>query len=241
MKYGIFSDVHSNLEAFEVALDYLKSESVDKFVFLGDIVGYGANPNECTSLLKSLNAVCVAGNHDLAAIKQLSTYNFNSYAREAIDWTSLQLNDKSKKYLQTFKFTYQQDDFICVHASLMNPENFDYVRNRIDAAASFSVLDRRLCFIGHSHRIGIYSLKNDNIFESREQILHLGQNERYIINVGSIGQPRDRDPRAGVCLYDSDKGLVKFMRLDYNIKKAADKIFKEGLPSALALRLYDGR
>lgn len=241
MRYGVFSDVHSNLEAFGVALEFYKKEKIDKFIYLGDIVGYGANPNECIELLKKLNPICIAGNHDWAAIGKFDPRWFNAYAREAIFWTKHQLEVDKVQYLTSLELIHREEYFICVHGSLEDPQDFRYILDSYDASRSFTLQKSQICFIGHSHRMEAYSLKEEELSCMRDFELELDKDTKYIINVGSIGQPRDGDPRLSLCIYDSDQGVVKFIRLDYNIKKAADKILEKGLPKALAYRLYDGR
>ena len=255
MRYGIFSDIHSNLEAFEVILKYFKKEKIDRYIFLGDIIGYGANPQEVITLLKSLNPLSIAGNHDWAAIDKISIEYFNPYAQEAILWTKKNLSQQDFSYLHTFKITYEAADFVCVHGSLDNPQRFNYIRNVNDAKMNFPFLKRQLCFIGHSHRLEIYyrpvnnsshqgvAGKSAGIFipEKNEDCeIKLSEGTKYIVNVGSVGQPRDRNPRAALCIYDCDKNVLIFKRLTYNIEKAAEKILQRGLPSLLARRLYSG-
>jgi diadenosine tetraphosphatase ApaH/serine/threonine PP2A family protein phosphatase len=241
MRYGIFSDVHSNLEAFEAALDFYKKEVIDKFIYLGDIVGYGANPNECSALLRRLNPICIAGNHDWAAIGEFSVSYFNEAAKEVILWTQEYLSEENIQYLRTFALTHEEDDFICVHGSLDEPQRFNYIFDISDAQLSFSYLEKRICFIGHSHRREAFRKKNNSVSVIGDLQIKLEKNSQYIINVGSVGQPRDRDPRLSLCVYDDDQDVVKFARLEYNIKKAADKIIEKGLPLFLAERLYVGR
>ncbi len=241
MRYGIFSDVHGNLEAFDAALDFYKKEAIDKFIYLGDIIGYGANPNECTALLRRLNPVCIAGNHDWAAIGEFSVSYFNEAAKDAISWTKTHLTEENIKYLHTFSLIHQEDNFICVHGSLAEPQNFNYIFDIGDAQLSFSYLKKQICFVGHSHRMEVYCEQDGMVSVIGGQQIKLEKSKRYIINVGSVGQPRDRDPRLALCIYDDTAGVVKFIRLEYNIKKAADKIIANGLPLFLAQRLYVGR
>jgi predicted phosphodiesterase len=241
MRYGIFSDVHGNLEAFEVAIDFYKKQAIDKFIYLGDIVGYGANPNECIARLMRLGPVCVVGNHDWAAIGKFSITYFNRAAQEAIIWTKKHLSEDSIKYLGNFTLIYEEDDFIGVHGSLDQPQRFRYIFDISDAQLSFTYLQKKICFIGHSHRREAYCLKDDLVSQVKDSQIKLDKSSKYIINVGSIGQPRDADPRLSLCTYDSESNVVKFFRLEYNIKKAADKIIEKGLPSVLAQRLYVGR
>jgi predicted phosphodiesterase len=242
MRYGIFSDVHSNLEAFEVVVDSYKKERIDKFIFLGDIIGYGANPSQVISLLKTLNPVVVAGNHDWAVIDKFSIKYFNIYAREAIIWTKNNLKKEDFSYLHTFKIIHKENNFICVHASPKQPHEFNYIWNVADAWENFFLFKEKICFIGHSHKKeGFFLEEKGEIFYLQKDQIRLNYHGKYIINVGSVGQPRDGDNRACFCIYDSDENLVIFRRIEYNIKKAADKILKQGLPSLLAFRLYQGQ
>lgn len=240
MRYGIFSDVHSNIEAFTVVLAYYEKENIDRYIFLGDILGYGANPKEAITLLNDLNPVCICGNHDRAAINKFDVRFFNPAARNAIIWTKKQLSRDDTRYLNSFSLTYEEPHFICVHASLNHPEKFNYVWGITEAGLNFPLFSQQICFMGHSHKMGGYILKDNNVSYLYEQTITLETGARYIINAGSVGQPRDRDPRASACIYDSDKNLITFTRIEYDIKQAADKILKSGLPEIFASRLYVG-
>ena len=240
MRYGIFSDVHSNLEAFEVACDYLDKERIDKFIFNGDIIGYGANPRECLSLLKKIDPIIVAGNHDWAMIDKFSPGRFNLQAKDALFWTKEELREEDFSFLNSFSLKYTGDNFICVHSSLNDPAEFNYIIYSYDAGLNFSLFNKQILFVGHSHRAEAFSIEDEKISYIKGEEIKMDLKTKYIINVGSIGQPRDRDPRLSLCIYDSDEGLVKFVRLEYNIKKAADKILKKNLPSLLATRLFQG-
>lgn len=240
MRYGVFSDVHSNLEAFQVVLNYYQKQQIDRYIFLGDIVGYGSNPQETIALLKRLNAICIAGNHDLAAVDKFDVNSFNSFAREALLWTKKQLDYESKIFLSKFSLTYEEDDFICVHGSLDDPYRFNYVKDMEDALNNFSLLKKRICFIGHSHSAEAYCLRKGEIFHAKKEIITLAADAKYIVNVGSVGQPRDHDLRASACVFDTDKNTILFKRFEYDIKKAAGKIIAQGLPEILGERLYAG-
>ena len=240
MRYGFFSDVHSNLEAFETALNYYNSENIDRFIFLGDIVGYGPDPNGCIELLKDIKPKCVAGNHDWAITGKTDINFFTPYAKEAIIWTEKQLQENNRQYLEFFNLIYTEDDFICVHGSLVEPESFYYLNDISDAQDNFSLLKKKIWFVGHSHRLETYCQVNQDISKINNYEINLKENRKYIINVGSIGQPQDADWRASLCIYDDNKNMVIFKRLQYNVKKTAEKILQYGLPSILAMRLFDG-
>ena len=240
MRYGIFSDVHGNLEAFKVALKYCRREKIDKFIYLGDIVGYGANPSECIALLTSLNPVCIAGNHDWAAAGRFPLCYFNPVAKEAIIWTKNVLTEVNISFLHKLPLVYREKSSVYVHGSLFEPYNFHYILDADDARKNFLFFKKRICFIGHSHCKGVYALWNDKISFLGSDCVEIEKGARYIINVGSVGQPRDRDNRLCFCIYDDKIGIVEFRRLKYNIKRAAEKILEAGLPSFLAYRLHEG-
>ncbi|MCM8786568.1 MAG: metallophosphatase family protein [Candidatus Omnitrophica bacterium] len=240
MRYGIFSDVHSNLEAFSIVYDFYKSNQIDKYIFIGDIVGYGANPKECLYLLKNLNPVSIAGNHDWAAVGKLELDYFNEYAKIALLWTKEKISFDDCLYIKSFLLFYEEDNFVCVHGSLEEPQKFNYILGIMDSWRNFSLLKKDILFVGHSHRRESYVYCNGKVMYMPDMELEIQKNTKYIINVGSVGQPRDRDNRSCVCIYDSDRRRVFFKRLEYNIKKAAEKILEEGLPQILATRLYIG-
>lgn len=240
MRYAIFSDIHSNLEAFEVVYDYYKKQKIDKFIFLGDIVGYGANPHQCIMLLQKLEPIVICGNHDRAVADCLSLDYFNEYAAKAISWTKKEVSLDDVGYLKSCELTYEADNFICVHGSLDNPEKYNYILGINDAFLNFSLLKKQLLFVGHSHRTEAYAYAEGEVRYIAEWNFKLKPQEKYIVNVGSVGQPRDRDRRSSVCIYDSEERIVFLKRLEYNIKNAADKILNQGLPPILAQRLYAG-
>ena len=240
MRYAIFSDIHSNLEAFEKTIEFYKKEKIDRFVFLGDIVSYGANPKEVVALLKDINPAVIAGNHDWAVIDKLAIENFNEYAEKAIFWTKKVITEKEIKYINTFPLTHEEDNFFCVHGSLNAPEDFNYITGINEARTSFLLLKKQILFVGHSHKAQIYYANSEGIFFHPQSEVTIKENEKYIINVGSIGQPRDRDRRLSLCIYDSDEKLARIVRLDYNITKASEKIIEAGLPAMLSSRLFIG-
>ncbi|MFH1767645.1 MAG: metallophosphoesterase family protein [Candidatus Omnitrophota bacterium] len=241
MRYGIFSDVHANLEAFHAALNWFKGKGVDEYIFLGDIVGYGANPCEVIELIEELEPVCIAGNHDWVFLGRIDIKSFNPHAKESILWTKKTVSSpKMVNFISGLQLVYENDIFTCVHGNISQPERFHYILNKEDAVLSFTIMQRNICFIGHSHRPEIYCLRNGEIYYSLANEVPIIPEAKYIINVGSVGQPRDKDRRGCVCLYDSNSGFVTTHRFDYDVKKAADKIVAAGLPTILAERLYVG-
>ncbi|UCC95943.1 MAG: metallophosphoesterase family protein, partial [Candidatus Omnitrophota bacterium] len=163
-----------------------------------------------------------------------------SYAKEAILWTQKMLTADESQYLHSFVLRHQADDFVCVHGSLIEPEKFHYVWGVNDARAIFLKLDKHICFVGHSHKMEAYCYDGKKATYLCEYEFKLDPAKKYIINVGSVGQPRDRDPRACFCIYDTTEDAITFVRREYNVKRAAEKILDEKLPSILASRLYVG-
>lgn len=240
MRYGIFSDVHSNLEAFESVIAALKEERTDSCICAGDIVGYGADPSICIKLTKEFTPHVICGNHDWASIGMFDTSYFNPYAKKAVYWTSEKLSESEKDYLKGLKVSHEEDDFIAVHGSPEEPEGFHYILDLYSAVRNFSLMQKRICFIGHSHAPIIFLRSGEDISYTQASKIKLKKGTSYIVNVGSVGQPRDGDPRACYALYDADKGTIEIKRTPYNIKKAQNKILAAGLPPLLAERLDAG-
>lgn len=240
MRYGIISDIHSNLEALEVAIEALSHEKIDRYLCVGDIVGYGADPEECIKKTKTLNPVIVCGNHDTAASDLTNVRDFNEAAKEAVIWTQNNLVEKDIKFLKTLKFVYKDQHLTLVHGTLEEPEVFRYMLDATAARATFKLLETQVCFVGHSHVPGVFLYKNGRINYFCREKIKIAKNERIIVNVGSIGQPRDGDPKLCYCIYDRRKGLIELKRLPYNVEKTQKKILRVGLPPFLAYRLGKG-
>jgi diadenosine tetraphosphatase ApaH/serine/threonine PP2A family protein phosphatase len=240
MRYAVFADIHSNLEAWGTVLEALKKENVDKFVCVGDIVGYGADPRECIDLLGPLDVITVAGNHDWASIGKLDITYFNIYARQAVLWTMKNLRITDKDYLGSLELVQSEDNFTLVHGSLDRPEEFRYILHIESAKPSFRLLEKTVLFIAHSHVPFVLSIKGEKEKYLAPGLLNLLKEERYIINVGSVGQPRDGDPRACYVIYDTERDIVEFKRIEYDIITAQRKIVEAGLPGVLAERLAVG-
>ncbi len=243
MKYAIISDVHSNLEAFQKVIQAIKEEKIDKYLFAGDIVGYGANPCECIAELKKLKCISVAGNHDWGAVELSSIENFNPYAEQAIQWTMQQLSEEDKKFLKKLPLVQTINDITMVHSTLSNSEKWEYIRSTFQAHKSMEVQKTPISFAGHSH-VPIAFLEPAEIKGpvkfTKETTIQIEDEYKYFINVGSVGQPRDGDPRACYCIYDKETQTVEIKRVEYDIKKAQEKIIEAGLPERLAERLESG-
>ena len=243
MKYGLFSDIHANLEAFEATLDALKEEQVDQYVFLGDIVGYGADPKACIARLKDLvikkGCRYIAGNHDFAVCGRSSSEYFNGYAKEAIKWTKNQLDHADMAFLSQMKLIERLDGFTAVHATLHAPEEWGYILDIDDAYPNFKILEDQICFIGHSHKAVVFT-EGEMVDWLLESNIEIQEGIRYLINIGSVGQPRDGNPKASFAIYDTRQKTVDIKRIAYDIKKAQEKILGAGLPKMLAKRLSMG-
>ncbi len=242
LRYGIFSDIHSNLEALNAVIDAYRKEGIDDYLCVGDIVGYGADPKECILTARSLASQVVAGNHDLAAAGLLSVDYFNEAARDAISWTAKQLSGQEQDFLKGLKLVYKNADLTLVHSALDDPEGFGYVEDLNTAENSFWLQETDVCFVGHTHAPGIFIKdKAGKVSSKKDESVVLAPGCKYIVNVGSVGQPRDLNPKACYCVFDTGKKKITIKRVIYDIKKAQDKISAVGLPAALATRLEFGR
>lgn len=240
MRYAIFGDIHGNLEALEAVIQDFEQFQIDECLCTGDIVGYGANPEECVRLVQELGALSVAGNHDHASIGRLDRSFFNQHARHAAEWTESNLSAASREYLLGLSFMEHAPGFVLVHGSLQAPELFNYIQTVRDAEYSFRMLDKPACFCGHSH-VPLTFFDTDPMTYSLDPEVPIESESKTIVNVGSVGQPRDERPEACYGLYDTAAGTVELRRVAYDIEAAANKITEAGLPQALALRLWLGK
>ncbi len=241
MRYAIFSDVHSNLEALEAVVSACKKEAIDKYFCAGDVIGYAASPNKCVEIVRQLTMITVAGNHDWAAVNLFFLDSFNSDARESLLWTQRALTSESKLFLESLTPVYRNNELTLVHATLNNSREFNYLQDVSSAEESFVLQDTSVCFLGHTHIAGIFvSDSKGKVNYSEQAVLNLSQGNKYIVNVGSVGQPRDTDPRAAYCIYDTQKKTIKIKRVVYDVKSARNRIIEAGLPSALGNRLLTG-
>jgi diadenosine tetraphosphatase ApaH/serine/threonine PP2A family protein phosphatase len=241
MKWAILSDVHGNLEALQAVIEDLRRERPERVVFLGDAVGYGANPNECLLLIRERTEWVVAGNHDYGAVGLTDVSYFNSAAKAAILWTRKKLSEEGSAFLRGLPLLRQVAGITFVHATPHAPGEWNYIFTFPEAEEAFRAMVGELAFIGHSHSPLILAKKGDGkvtVFEKEEATLEKGM--RYIMNVGSVGQPRDGNPQAAYGLYDEAGGEYRLKRVSYDIQTAQKKIISAGLPRSLALRLSLG-
>jgi len=242
MRYGLISDIHGNIEAFEAVLDDIKKERIDRYLCVGDVVGYGADPKEAIRLVKFIKPeVLIAGNHDWGAAGLFDLEYFNDEARASLLWTKGVLNHSETDYLESFKLVYETKEFTLVHGSLEAPEKFKYIQDSGDAYLTSRLAKTPLCFVGHSHKPAIFYSIDGKMKALGTKSVKMGPDKRYVINIGSVGQPRDGDPRASYAIYDTVESTVEIKRVSYYIDGAREKIVRAGLPSFLADRLLEGR
>lgn len=200
MRFAIFGDIHANLHAFETVLADAKAQACTHYVCMGDIVGYNAFPQQCLDIVRKLDCPVVKGNHDEQASMIGEQEGFNPLAEEAMNWTRRQLSAEDKDWLRSLRMQRQVRDFTIVHATLDTPHKWGYVFNQLDAAASFSYQHTSVCFIGHTHSPKAY-IRDGSVRTVALDVLQLQAGKKYLINVGSVGQPRDGDWRAAYCIY----------------------------------------
>jgi predicted phosphodiesterase len=236
MNIAIISDIHGNLEALERALSIIHSKPIDAIVCLGDIVGYGANPNECMALVRKEATNVLLGNHDLAAVDLSAAETFTPNARISAQWTYDQLKDEDKQFIKGLSYTLELNNLLFVHASPHEPEEWHYIVTGVDARGNFDHFREPICFIGHTHEARIFG-KN----QTQSQYGTMIKGEQYIINVGSIGQPRDGDWHLSFGIFDTEEWSYENIRSEYDVYTASEKIRKAGLPRVLAERILVGR
>lgn len=239
MKYAIISDIHSNLEALQRALGEIQKRGCDKIICLGDVVGYGADPSECLKRVRESAGEIIMGNHDRAVEDIRLREYFNEWARTAIEWTARMLSEEEKAAIRQFVpiVINAKENITWTHGSVHEMGEFHYLFDTAEAGKSFDVLETRFCFFGHTHIPSIFSEKGKEVQYLPAGKSELSPNDRYLINPGSVGQPRDRNPELSFAFFDSKQFLLEIVRLDYDNQKAAEKIRKAGLPDFLADRL----
>jgi diadenosine tetraphosphatase ApaH/serine/threonine PP2A family protein phosphatase len=242
VQYLIISDIHANLAALEAVLD--DAPPFDELWCLGDLVGYGPKPNECTERVQDLPHTSLAGNHDWAALGRLDLNSFNAIARAANEWTQRQLTSSSRTYLNGLSPSLQRDDFALAHASPREPV-WEYIMDATTAYRNFEHFSTQFCLVGHTHVPVLFELDEER---NRCQVLlppfpepvKLGA-RRAIINPGSVGQPRDGDPRAAYAILNTDEMTFEFRRVSYPIRITQERMRVQGLPQRLIDRLQVGR
>ncbi|MDE1170004.1 MAG: metallophosphoesterase family protein [Verrucomicrobium sp.] len=242
MRYGVFSDVHANLEALEAVVNDMYAQGVEVPVCLGDIVGYNADPGACLDRIRALDGPVVRGNHDQEAVGGHPATHFNALAEAGVAYSRKQLSLSQKFYLVELPLQLRLSGFSLVHASQRDPEGWEYVTHAEAAAANLAVQETPLCFFGHTHVPHLFAQEpGGRVAEYFYQKAELDPLKRYFVNVGSVGQPRDGDWRASYAIYDSTAQTLELRRIPYAIERAQAKIVAAGLPPELAERLRRAR
>jgi predicted phosphodiesterase len=244
VKTAIISDIHSNLAALSSVLAMIDTLACDRIICLGDIVGYAAEPNEVSARVQSVVTISIRGNHDIAVLDPAQGETFNPHAREAIFWTRNELTSQNTDYLRTLRDQEQIDDIIMAHGSLLDPD--EYVFSPFQAARSLEIAPCRITALGHTHYPEVYRYDSKSglcrDIMATEGRVDLDESFKYLVNAGSVGQPRDGDSRASFAVYDNDGGgSITIYRVDYDVHSTVAKIEKVGLPKILADRLFEGR
>lgn len=239
--FAILGDIHSNYEALMTVLDDCRREGVTDFLCTGDVVGYNANPKECMKIVRELGCPVVKGNHDHYVSSEQNLDDFQPHAAAVVEWTRHQLSDEELLWLKTLPFTVTVMGMTLVHATNDRPENFGYVFDNLQAEANFIRQRTPLCFHGHTHCPMIYEKSMQGVFRIDPQEFKIPLGRKYFVNVGSVGQPRDGDPRATYVIYDVASRTIRFRRLIYDIQAAQERIRLAGLPERLAQRLVLGQ
>jgi predicted phosphodiesterase len=244
-KIAFISDIHGNLEALLAVITDIVKEDIDKVICVGDVIGYGPNPNECLQLIKELKIDCVRGNHEDALVQNQCF--FSDIALKSIRWTAGVLSEQSDSFIKSFpyilKYEIGERSFTVVHGSNDEPEKFKYIDNSF--LADRSIYKQKLCFTGHSHYpllyfTGKYLGQKRTFLDASNITAMMKKSMNCIVNVGSVGQPRDKDTRACYSIYDLNENKITWRRVEYDIKKTQNKIRKSGLPDFCATRLSIG-
>lgn len=252
MRIAIISDIHSNLEALQKTVEIISDRKPDRIICLGDIVGYGANPKECLELTRKISHHILMGNHDQASADVRCASDFSEHAQTAIFWMNKVLLPNEKEFLLSLPLSIKLDNINFVHSSPYQPQEWHYITRHSEASFNFGYFDNPVCFIGHSHVSAIFCedfnayrnlgepliSDNKNYFSLKYQLL---REKKYIINVGSVGQPRDRDWRLSFGIFDTETLEYENIRSEYDVESAAKKIIDAKLPRYLADRILIGR
>jgi len=245
LRYGILGDIHSNPTALEAVLASMASDGVERFVSVGDLVGYGADPNGVVDRVRGLDPIVVAGNHDHAAAGRFEPDDFNPFAKAALFWTREALGESQRAFLESLPLTAVDDRVTVAHGTVDHPEAFQYIDSPHDAIPSLEAMKTPVAFVGHSHVPVAFLVRrgqSEGIWcDLRPTEIDLRDVDRALVNVGSVGQPRDRDPRAAYGLYDSEAKRVWIRRVPYDVEQEAQRILRAGLPRFLADRLRVGQ
>jgi diadenosine tetraphosphatase ApaH/serine/threonine PP2A family protein phosphatase len=228
IKYAVLGDIHANFEALSAVLADARNQGCTDFACVGDIVGYNANPKECLETIRRMGMPCVKGNHDELCASEGPLHNVNPRAAAAILWTRQQLGDADKRWLKDLGFVRLLAGFSLVHASLDAPQRWGYVMDRLTAAASFNYQFTPVCFYGHTH-FPMTFIRDNGVHGGTYSEFKLEAGRKYLVNVGSVGEPRDGNPRAAYVTYELGSGQIELRRVAYDFAKAQAEAVRAGL------------
>ena len=240
-QFAILGDIHANIDALEAVLKDCRSMGVTDFLCVGDVVGYNACPHDCLSIIRDLGCPVVMGNHDHYVSSRQNLADFNPHAAAVVEWTRKQLTVEDIYWLRDLPFTQTAMGITLVHSTMDRPDDFGYVFDHLQAEANFARQVTPICFHGHTHCPMIYEKQMAGVYRIEAQDFKLPVGRKYFINVGSVGQPRDGDPRASYVLFDMAARQIRFRRLEYDVAAAQARIRDAGLPDRCAERLEQGR
>ncbi|MBU0742665.1 metallophosphatase family protein [bacterium] len=242
MRYAVLGDIHANLEALHAVMAHIDGQEVDACLCTGDVVGYGADPAACLELVRDAGMRTVQGNHDAMAATDDRPRDFNAWAEDAVLWTRRQLVPEQRLWLGELPLMARPEpDLLMTHGSPAEPERWHYLELVILAREAFASVDDRVCLLGHTHRPWSYRMRGARVVGHHMGRIELDPAARYLVNPGSVGQPRDRNPQAAYAVYDTGTRLIDLHRVVYDVERAMAKIRDAGLPGYLASRLSGGR
>jgi diadenosine tetraphosphatase ApaH/serine/threonine PP2A family protein phosphatase len=244
MRIAIFSDTHANLEALQAVVKAYQNErpGIDRYICLGDTVGYGGSPNECCDIIRNLVEFTILGNHDAAVAGRMDYSYYYDAARQALDFHAEVLTPPNMEWLRSLPYSRREGDLYYCHGSPVNLEEFEYIFAPEQAALCLPIWDSlgEVTFIGHSHLCKAFALTRTEVFEVVAPKFTIRPGHRYIVSVGSVGQPRDYDNRASYTVFDTEEKTFEFKRVAYDIEAAANKIYAAELERNFGNRLFLG-
>jgi len=238
----VCSDIHANLRALDAVLDEHLRTGPCRFLCLGDCIGYGAHPDVCLERLLGLpNALYVMGNHERALLDRRERAPMSEFAAETLNWSESILEGRYDRVLEErFVMEIEDDLFYAVHASPCAPEEWPYLYSNLDARDAFHSRDFHICFVGHTHIPAFFTESGGEEVPEDGTVFDIEEGKRYIENPGSVGQPRDFNPKASFCIFNPDDGTIAFHRCRYDAEAEARDILRAGLPTYLGQRLVEG-
>ena len=244
MRLGILSDIHANYEALSAVVEAFKREEIDKYYCLGDTVGYGGSPNECAEVVREISKATILGNHDAAVAGRMDYSYYYEAARHALDAHAAMISAQNMAWLKSLPYQEKLDDHnvLLCHGSPVRLEEFEYIFAPEQARECLAIWDKigHLTLIGHSHLCKVFALTRSSVEELPAIDFVLEPDKKYIVSVGSVGQPRDFDNRASFTVYDTTERRFEFKRIEYDIELAADKVLRARLERDFAHRLFIG-